>query len=284
MTVPADVIQTETKPRSRRALLAGALGGLGAVAASAIGRVSPVRAGVDGDVVLGGTNYTTGTTNVWNTSGAGDSAVLSVYHSGNGPAAAATATNGHGIVAHSHNLYGLHGSSVYSVGSAGVSGINSDQPGVAGQSQGNNTGVLGFSGGGAFPAGRPNTGLFGYAAQDNSSRGVIGESPAGHGVRGETSSGAAVFGIATTGYALRTSGRLKADKVSGVATIAAGSTSVTLTPGVNVTSSSFVLLTPKANIGSRGLWFTTNPTADSITIHISSSRSWATKIAWLLVG
>ena len=86
------------------------------------------------------------------------------------------------------------------------------------------------------------------------------------------------------GQALLTRGRVKHEKVSGVATIAAGSTSVTLSPNVNVTHGSFVLLTPKANIGSRGLWFTTNPSADSITIHLSSSRSSATKIAWLLLG
>ena len=72
--------------------------------------------------------------------------------------------------------------------------------------------------------------------------------------------------------------------MSGVATIAAGNVSVAVSPGVNVTASSFVLLTPQANIGSRGLWYTTNPSAETITIHISSSRTSATKIAWLLTG
>jgi hypothetical protein len=48
--------------------------------------------------------------------------------------------------------------------------------------------------------------------------------------------------------------------------------------------SSFVLLTPMANIGSRALWFTTSTSADSITIRLSSSRSSSTKIAWLLLG
>jgi len=77
---------------------------------------------------------------------------------------------------------------------------------------------------------------------------------------------------------------VKFEKVSGVATIPAGSTGVTVSPNVNVTSGSFVLLTPKANIGSRGLWFTTNASADTFRIHMSSTRSANTKVAWLLLG
>lgn len=90
-----------------------------------------------------------------------------------------------------------------------------------------------------------------------------------------------------TGITLQTQGRTKLD-TSGVATIPAGATSVTVTPGrapgVDVTPESFVLLTPKANIAGRDLWFTTNATADTFTIRMSSSRPSATKIAWLLLG
>jgi hypothetical protein len=93
-----------------------------------------------------------------------------------------------------------------------------------------------------------------------------------------------VFASSSTGYALRTTGRLKADKVSGVATIVAGSTSKTITPGVNVTSGSFVLLTPKVNLGGRDLWFTTDAANNKFTIRISSKRSSGTKVAWLLLG
>ena len=96
--------------------------------------------------------------------------------------------------------------------------------------------------------------------------------------------GPAVWATATNGYAVRGSGRLRFEKVSGVATIPAGSTGVTVNPGVNVVGSSFVLLTPKANIGSRGLWFTTNSTANTFRIRMSSKRSSNTKVAWLLLG
>jgi len=47
MTASSEQKPVTTKLNSRRTLLAGALGGLGAWAASAIGRASPVR-GADG--------------------------------------------------------------------------------------------------------------------------------------------------------------------------------------------------------------------------------------------
>jgi hypothetical protein len=116
-------------------------------------------------------------------------------------------------------------------------------------STGNNlTGVLGISGPNE-PTVRAKTGVHGYADQDSTSRGVIGECPDGQGVRGETETGSAVFGNADSGYALRGSGRVRFDRVSGVARLAAGSTSKTITPGVDLTSNSFVLLTPKTTSG-----------------------------------
>src|SRR5829696_8951788 len=60
-----------TQVRARRALLAGALGGVAALIAQAVGRPSPV---LGADVVLGGTNTTTAKTTIQNTST--DSAVL----------------------------------------------------------------------------------------------------------------------------------------------------------------------------------------------------------------
>ena len=103
-------------------------------------------------------------------------------------------------------------------------------------------------------------------------------------MRGQATSGSGIYGTATSGYAVRGDGRLRFDKVSGVATITAGSSSKVVDPGVNVTAASFVLLTPKANLGGRALWFTTNTTTNKFTIRMSSARGSATKIAWLLVG
>lgn len=183
--------------------------------------------------------------------------------------------------------YGVAGDSISLIGVSGTSDAT-DHPATVGKSQGNSTGVLGFSGstGSALPAARPRTGVFGQATQDASSCGVVGVSTSGSGVRGEATSGTALSGAASakSGYAVRTSGRVRFDKVSGVATIAAGHTTVIVTPGTDVTADSFLLLTAKANIGSRSLSFTTDPTNDRITIRISSSRPSSTPVAWLLLS
>lgn len=113
-------------------------------------------------------------------------------------------------------------------------------------------------------------------AANNSGTGLWGSSPAGSGVKATT----------TSGYALTTVGRLSIG-TSGTATIPAGMTSIVVSPSVDVTASSFVLLTPQANIGSRTLWYVINATNianNTITIRMSSSRSASTKIAWLLLG
>ena len=148
------------------------------------------------------------------------------------------------------------------------------------------TGVEGWS--------KTGTGLYGHT--DGSLQGVRGVSVSGNGVRGESQQhgvhgqGAGASSVAVyadqphaTGYAIRSSGRVRFDKVSGVATIPAGTTSVTVTPGVDVTTSSFVLLTPMANIGARSLWFSLDTTNNRITLRISSTRTVATKVGWLLM-
>jgi hypothetical protein len=220
-------VQPESKPPSRRALLAGALGGLGALAASAIGRASPVQAANGDPVVVGGTHTGTGITQIQATGGSA-----------------------------------FHGLSTFN-GGAGLIGS-------ALSATETNYGVLGQS------AGSTGFGVYGYAyAASGTTVGVLGRSssPSGVGVQGQSSNG----------LALRANGRAQFS-TSGVATINAGSTSKTITPGVNVTSGSFVLLTPKANIGTRALWFTTDAPNNRFTIRMSSARSSGTKVAWLLLG
>jgi hypothetical protein len=218
--------QPESKSPSRRALLTGVLGALGAWAATTVGRASPVRA-TEGDVVHVGDELS------------GDS-VTKITNATAGEKALEGVATGSGI---------------------GVRGQSTSGPGVRGSSTSGN----GISGGSA------------------SAIGVYGESDSNAGVFGLSTSGWGLYGSATTGYALRAEGRVKFS-TAGVGTIAAGNISVTITPGVNVTSGSFVLLTPKVKLSGRDLWFTTNATADTFAIHISSSRSSATKVAWLLLG
>lgn len=279
-----------TEPRSRRAILAGALGGIGAWMAASVGGRARVRA-ANGDPVLVGSAHTgTAKTSITNT--ASGSAGFEVTTTGNGTAISGYSPDAQGIQGGSENGVGVFGNVGQGIGvfgnSNGQAGVwgqtDGEAAGVVGRSVGSQlTGVLGLSGS-TEPTLRARTGVFGYCDLDDSARGVIGESPAGQGVRGESGTGVGVFASSTSGYALRTSGRIRADSVSGVATITAGSTSRTVSPGVNVTSASFVLLTPRANIGSRALWFTTNATANTFTIRMSASRSSSTKVAWLLLG
>jgi hypothetical protein len=166
----------------------------------------------------------------------------------------------------------------------GVEGISlaPSEAAVLGLSPLDGTGAMGVSGDSITA--KPKTGVYGQATQDFGSRGVWGRSNAGRGVYGQATTGVGLYGSAGSGYALRTNGRIKMDKVSGVANIPEGANGVTVSPGVNVTASSFVLLTPRSNLGGRDLWFIPNESANTFTIRISSPRSGHTKIAWLLLG
>ena len=150
-------LQPETRSPSRRALLAGALGGLGALAASAIGRVSPMRAAQGDPMIVGSFNTAAQTTELQATEGHTAFAVTSI---------------GAGITVETTSAFLAP---------------------VAGRSLGNSTGVQGYSGTAALPAAKAKTGVYGYAAQDNASQGVWGHSPAGNGVVGSTSSGFAGY-------------------------------------------------------------------------------------------
>lgn len=176
-------VQGESGTPSRRALLAGALGGLGAFVASAIGRSGQVRAGVDGDVVLGTSNTAATETSISNSTT--NAPVFSASTFGSGQAIKASSASGVGVQAESLT------------GSIGVLGYASatTQPAVLGQGLGDATGVQGHSGGigTTVPAAKPMTGVFGYAAQGTSSRGMWGESPAGIGVYGRTTTGFAGY-------------------------------------------------------------------------------------------
>lgn len=81
-------------------------------------------------------------------------------------------------------------------------------------------------------------------------------------------------------------GRVRFRQVSGVATIKPGASSLTLSPGVGLVRASFVLLTPRASPGGRDLWYTTDPAADTFTIHLSSPPPGREgfPVAWLLLG
>jgi hypothetical protein len=217
-----------TAPRSRRALLFGALGG--AVASmAAFARPATTRAGVDGDVILDATNTGSGTTEIISATGnpalsvtggslgmegiadAADASVIGVLgHATSGVGVAAVAGAGTALTADAAAGHAIRGTSTASHAIRGRGQLD----GVIGESPGGRSGIVGYSGGGSAPAGPGKTGVYGEATQDSASRGVSGYSLAGQGVRGEATTGQGVQGVATSGTAV------KADSTSGLALLA----------------------------------------------------------------
>jgi hypothetical protein len=221
-----------------------------------------------------------------------------------------------GVSGHSLSNHGVRGSSQGKFGVIGVNGIGNsvgvvgasghndtptdwwaatavvgftknvaNQRGVLGQTI-DGTGVHGHVGDGVPAAPVQKAGVYGRCDLDAASYGVFGYSAAGTGSRGSTGSGTGVLGVATTaaGFGLRSIGRLSFQKASGVATIAAGTSSVTVTPGTDVVASTFVIVTPQGNPGGRQAWATTDATANTITIYVSSAVAANLKVAWLALG
>ena len=201
-------LQPESRSPSRRALLAGALGGIGAWAASAIGRASPVRA--ENENIQIGHEYDTAQsltrlTNTLNndsvftaSSDGGGNAITGVSSSGFGVSAGSfsaaavfgSSTSGSGLYGQSGSSYGVYGESGASVGVYGKShtwygvyGESDSSVGVYAQST-TSTGVIGTS------AATSGIGVYGTTSGGGTaSRGVVGNTASGHGIHGVATSG-----------------------------------------------------------------------------------------------
>jgi hypothetical protein len=154
-------------------------------------------------------------------------------------------------------------------GGVGVRGDSPSQSGIGVWGNSSSTGVKGTG----------PLGVWGVGSGGNSA-GVYGT-----GVEGVVGNGT-IIGVRATSasIALQVEGRARFTDSSGVATVPAGRTKVTVIPGVDVSPTAFVLLTPRVDLGGRDLWFTVDSAAGKITIRLSSARSSATPIAWLLLG
>jgi hypothetical protein len=180
----------ESKSRSRRALLVGALGGLGAVAAAAVGRASSVR-GADGETIYVGGAFTgTGTTQIASDPDGGNTVFVAVGITGAG--VQGNSTSSVGVEGNSASGGGVHG---YSASNIGVYGDNSatDRAAILGVAHASSTGVQAVSGSALPPAAKANTGVYGFANQDSTATGVWGESAKGRGIQGTSSSGYAGY-------------------------------------------------------------------------------------------
>jgi hypothetical protein len=266
--------------QSRRMLLGAGIGAFAAAVGSALGRPATVRA-THGDVHLGGANTASNVTSISNN--ANTNGAISGTTSTDGIGVEGRSNGGRGVFGRSDSGIGVYGQSDSWVAMLGFSNTNvgvrghsnsGQRASIIGHSAGHNTGVHGYSGPGVDPPpAKPTTGVYGESNVGDGGRGVWGHS----------NTGAGLYGDATTGHALWTSGRVRLNRVSGVASIPAGATSAKVTPAAATTVNSFVLLTPKANIGSRALWFTTDPATKTFTIRMSSSRAKVTPVAWLMI-
>lgn len=262
--------------RSRRALLGAAFGALAASAAQALGHPAGVRAGSDGDVVLGGENTSASTTKLWNLADNWFPVLWAQNTKGSG--LQGSTSLGDGVVGWTIDT---DGSGV--VGSAdagrGVSGEARAGTGVRGTSNLHGCGVYGRSGIDEldkYPAQPANTGVFGYSAIDTTAVGVRGESPAGSGVEA----------VSATGNALRVTGKARFSR-AGKASVAAGKAYVDVTVPGGLASTSIVNATIqryRSGVGVAGVRLN-YPSAGKIRIHLTkvASASSSTPVAWFVV-
>jgi hypothetical protein len=210
-----------------------------------------------------------------------------------GVSLAGTDLSSRGVAGQSAAGIGVHG---LSTSSAGVFGESTSSVGAAGIST-TSSGVAGMSGDTTAPPDK--TGAFGYAAQDAASVGVKGESPQGTGVVGTSTSGIGVEGRGSTGIAgrfsvsslkagiaLHTTGRVRLDKASGIARVAKGARSVTVTPGTNVATTSAVVATLMGSAGGTTTVHrvAVNATTDKFVIYLTAKATVAVRVAWHIFG
>lgn len=298
--------------RSRRALLAGGIGGLVAVVAAALGRPLPASA-TDGDILHVGDELTA--TSVTKLTNLTNHARVLEATSSHGIAVYATSDSAQAISGSSVSNAGVRGSSATG---AGVFGGSMSGHGVAGSSQSGRgvyglsdtgaglvgwsvsaTGVLGTVGTSMPPTPPASTAVYGDAPGGTSVRGVHGRTTGGRGVFGQATTGQGIRGYATSGtaiyaasadpmagYAIRALGRVKLDNCAGVATIGSGTKAKTVTPGIDLTSASAVVATLQGDAGGSTTVkrVAVNTTANTFTIHLTANATADVKVAWHLLG
>jgi hypothetical protein len=140
--------------------------------------------------------------------------------------------------------------------------------------------------------------VYGYAVQDADARGVWGRSTAGRGVYGQSTSGQGVRGHSATGVdlygstsdptkgaGLRVVGRARFDHCVGVAVLGATTSSIVVTPGLELSSTSAVTATLMSGVGTVMVRrVAVDTAADTFTIVLTGSAPAGTKIAWHVFG
>jgi hypothetical protein len=306
-------------PRTRRAVLAAALGGVAATALHALGRPQPVAA-ADGDPVLAGQAVTaTAATSVANT--ADGTALLAV--SGVDAVTPAAKIGVYGYANQDANARAIYGKSLLGTGvwgnsdtgrglfgrSTGGTGVSAqsdtgravfgttgavDKTAILGQNtNGGSAGVQGFAGSSLAPTPEPQTGVEGVSNLSTNANGVHGESSIGTGVWGETTDG---LGVAGTGTGINSVGVFASGGIglyvdgpafftaSGKKTISSGSSTTIAVPG-GLGSGSIALAVLQTN--RTGVWvraITQNLTNGTITVYLNTSVTSSTVIGWFVIN
>jgi hypothetical protein len=221
-------------PRSRRALLAGALGGVAALAANAIGRPLEVRAADNGNFVLGNTNNATQLTYLLNNTDS--DTVLGIQSTTGGLAISGVSNTNDGVVGTSQGAgNGVFGTSSTGVGVKGVGAF-----GVHGSNSANGVGVVGLGAGG--------TGVWGQSA---SGIGTYGQSDSGTAVSAwATADGTALKAVRTapngSGWALDVMGRMKLSRSTSTS-VAVGSATKVVSLSYDITDTTNIYCTLDTN-------------------------------------
>jgi hypothetical protein len=288
--------------RSRRSVIAAALGGVAGLVGHRLVNADPVAAANGDSLILGQSNSASTYTVLNSTSPQG----LIVYGASSGVEGRSSGSTGVGVFAAAHSGGAGRNYGVY------AQAHGTDGAGVWAFSGNNSTGVIGFSyPQGSFgnnPTNPKKTGVYGVALQDAEAMGVMGESAAGVGVKGKATTGSGVYGTtqsgfgvfgysasgtaarfqtsaALTGVALQTIGRVKFDKSVGRATIAAGTKSIVVTPGIDLTTTSAAVATLQGSAnGALVERVAIDTTANTLTIYLTKNTTVAVSVAWHVFG
>jgi hypothetical protein len=282
--------ETAGRLASRRAVLTAAIAGAVAWAGSALGRTADVRAGSDGDVVLGGANTTSGVTSITN---AGDDAI--VGRSGAKTHSGVWGDNSGGGYGVSGSTGGADSAGVWgnnSTSGPGVRGSSANGPGVRAESTHNATfsqstgadyaGVWGDNSAGGYGVYGTTSGAGTGVWGDNGAGGpgVVGSSKTGRGVVGSSDSGVGVTAKSTGGTALAVDGKVRFSR-SGKTTIPAGKKSIKITVA-GLTPGSLVLANLAALAAGRYV-LAAVPKAGSFTVYLNDAVAAATPVAWFVI-
>jgi trimeric autotransporter adhesin len=191
-------IESPAAPRSRRALLAGALGGLAAAAAAALGRPGSVRAAAGSTMIIGSEANNAGSANTQLLTNS-DVVAFKLLQNGPGTALMGYATPATGATrgvygrVDSPNGFGVQARNAGAAGTgAAVQAIGVNNHGVdATTDDGDSYAVRGVTNSGS------GTAIYGYSPSGNA---IVGQASGGVGVRGMSATGTGVFGHSDVSY------------------------------------------------------------------------------------